>query len=105
MAILGHSLLNELGPLVAKMKKNKTTFIIKIPPIYIDKVALFSSFDPFKGPKPPFRVLVFSAENHDRAAELRVSRVTEPFQPFPRIYEFGSRKPYIAPLSLYLLNQ
>ena len=45
-AILKFQLLNKLAPWWPK-RKNKTTFIIKIPPIYINKVALFSSFDPF----------------------------------------------------------
>ena len=54
MAILKYQLLNKLAPWWPK-RKNKATFIIKIPPIYINKVALFSSFDPFKGPKQPFQ--------------------------------------------------
>ena len=53
-AILVLDLLNKLAPWWPK-RKNKTTFNIKIPPIYINKVALFSSFDPFKGPKQPFQ--------------------------------------------------
>ena len=46
-------LLNKLAPWWPK-QKNKTTFIIKIPPICINKVALFSPFDPFKRPIQPF---------------------------------------------------
>ena len=56
MAILELGLLNKLAPWWPK-RKNKTTFINKIPTIYINKVALFSSFDPFKDPKGPFQGL------------------------------------------------
>ena len=53
-AILAFGLLNKLAPWWPK-RKNKTTFIIKIPPIYINKVALFSLFSPFKHQKQPFQ--------------------------------------------------
>ena len=45
--MLAFGLLNKLALWWPK-QKNKTTFIIKIPPIYLNKVALFSSLTPFK---------------------------------------------------------